>query len=207
MTILFVNHGLQSQDRKFSLFIEYSPNMSKLTDEVVDEKFKLSHNAVFRITKYLDGKTMPTMGVGFYNTGEMIISDDLRTTTPEIDEIKYIANYNYVLLTAGIKQVLGKYYVLPELGVGLNLSNRTKQITKYADGRVVKENRESEIFGREFSNVVFPLFVGIGREFKLGNLDFSTGIKGYYNINSTVASSSRANHHYGLGILLSWKIN
>lgn len=45
--VIGISQSLFSQEnKKYSLTVEYSPNYSRLTNEVVNERFKLSHNVL-----------------------------------------------------------------------------------------------------------------------------------------------------------------
>jgi len=168
---------LHSQENKFNLTVEYSPNISRLTNEVVNEKFKLSHNALLRISYNSNGKIKPTIGLGFLNTGELEstqIGGQLG-----IESIKFIQNYNYLIVPIGFKYSMGKLYVLPELGIGINISNKTKQITEFTNGETEKETRDAGLNSGEFNKLSIPISISIGTDLELFGKSFSTGLKGY----------------------------
>jgi hypothetical protein len=195
---------LFSQDNKFNLTLEYSPNYSRLTDEVVNEKFKVSHNALLRISYNTDGKIKPTIGLGFLNTGEMESSE--LGGQLGIESVKFVQNYNYIQIPIGMKFELGKLYLLPEVGIGINLSNKTKQVTEFSDGETEKETRGQQLNFGEFNKISIPISLSIGTDFLLGNKSFSSGIKGYYGLNQVVRDVQRDNHYFGIGLILAMNL-
>jgi len=195
---------LFSQENKFNLTIEYSPNYSGLTNEVVNEKAKLSHNALLRISYNTNGKIKPTIGLGFLNTGESENSEIGGQLG--IESIKFIQNYNYLIVPIGIKYTVGKLYVLPELGIGINISNKTKQITEFSNGETEKETRDAGLNSGEFNKLSIPISLSIGTDLELFGKSFSTGLKGYYGLNQVVKDVPRNNHYFGIGLILAMNL-
>ena len=198
--LLSTTQTLLSQENKFSLTVEYSPNFSMLTNEVVNEKFKLSHNALLRISYNTNSKIKPTIGLGFLNTGELESSQD--GSHLGIESIKFIQNYNYLIVPIGFKYNISKLYVLPELGIGINISNKTKQITEFTNGETEKETRDAGLNSGEFNKLSIPVSISIGTDLELFGKSFSTGLKGYYGLNQVVRDVPRNNHYFGIGLIL-----
>jgi hypothetical protein len=203
--ILFMVVGVfqslfSQENKKFGLTIEYSPNYSRLTNEVVNERFKLSHNALLRMSYNADSKIKPTIGLGFLNTGELESSE--LGGQLGIESIKFIHNYNYLYIPIGAKISFGQFYVIPEIGLGINISNKTKQITKFTNGETEKETRKEQPNSCEFNNLSIPISLSVGTDFKLAGKSFSTGIKGYYGLNQVVKDVPRDNHYFGIGLII-----
>jgi len=206
LTLTFCPSSLLfSQEKKFGLTIEYAPNYSKLTNEgLIDEKFKLSHNALVRISANTDGNLKPTIGLGFLNIGDVV-------TSPiggqlGIESIKYIDNHNYIYIPVGAKINFGTLFLLPELGIGVNLSNRTTQITRYTNGETEKESRDQQLYGGKFNKISIPMFLSFGTDFMVGKQSFSTGLKAYYGLNQVVRNVPRKNHYFGFGLILAMNL-
>jgi len=193
--------GLIAQSNtKFNFTIEYSPNYSRLTNEVVNESFKLSHNVLIRLSYNLNSNIKPTFGLGFLNTGELEsaqIGGQLG-----IEAVKSIQNYNYLYMPIGAKIDVGYFYLLPEIGVGFNITNKTTQIIEYSDGSTQKETRDAGLNSGEFNKLSIPFSISIGKDFKLSNISLSTGLKVYYGINQVVKDVPRNNHYFGGGLIL-----
>lgn len=202
--LVSTSQTLFSQENNFNLTIEYSPNYSRLTNEVVNEKFKLSHNALLRISYNTNGKIKPTFGIGFLNTGESESSEIGGQFG--IESVKFIHNYNYLYIPIGAKINLGKLYLLPELGIGLNFSNKTKQITEFTNGETEKETRDEQLVVGEFNKISIPLSLSVGTDLELFGKSFSTGLKGYYGLNQVVNDVPRNNHYFGIGIILAMNL-
>ena len=193
-----------AQENKFSLNLEYSPNVSKLTDAVADERYKLSHNALLRIEFNLENNIKPTIGIGFLNTGVVQIFEN--DAFPAIESFKFIQNYNYLLVPIGAKIYFGNFYLLPEIGLAINIFNRTKEIIKFTNGETIKETKYAQSNPGEFNSVSIPLSLSIGKEFNFANKTFSTGLKGYYGLNNIIRGLPRNNHYYGLGLIIATKL-
>jgi len=199
--VVGVFQSLFSQEnKKFGLTLEYSPNYSRITNEVVNERFKLSHNALLRISYHANGKIKPTIGLGFLNTGELESSE--LGGQLGIESIKFIHNYNYLYIPIGAKISLGQFYVLPEIGLGINVSKKTKQITEFTNGETEKETREETFNSGKFNNLTIPISISVGTDFQMADISFSTGIKGYYGLNQVVKDVPRDNHYFGIGLIL-----
>lgn len=193
-----------SQENKFNLTVEYSPNFSKLTDEVVDEKFKLSHNATLRISYNAHGKIKPSIGLSFLNTGELEKSEIGGQLG--IESVKFVQNHNYLMIPIGFRYTIGRLYILPEIGFALNISNRTRQITQFSNGETERETQDMGLNFGEFNKLTIPILVSIGTDLELFGKSFSTGIKGYYGLNQVVNDVPRNNHYFGFGILLAMNL-
>jgi hypothetical protein len=200
-----ISQTLFSQENnKFRLTVEYSPNYSMLTDEVVNERFKLSHNALFRISYNSKGKLKPTIGLGFLNTGELERSEiggQLGT-----ESVKFIQNHNYLMIPIGFKYSIGRLFILPEIGFALNISNKTRQITEFSNGETERETRDMGLNSGEFNKLTIPFFLSIGTDLELFGKSFSTGLKGYYGLNHVVNDVPRNNHYFGFGIILAMNL-
>ncbi|MEE9437776.1 MAG: hypothetical protein V3V14_02170 [Saprospiraceae bacterium] len=181
--LVITSQILFSQENKFSLTVEYSPNYSRLTNQVVNEKFKLSHNALLRISYNTNGKIKPTIGIGFLNTGE---SESIEIGGQlGIESIKSIHNFNYLYIPIGAKINVGKLYLLPELGIGINISNKKKQITEFTNGETEKETNDEQLNFGEFNKISIPISLSVGTDFTIGNKSFSSGLKGSYGFRSS----------------------
>lgn len=201
---IFSAQRLLAQENKFLLSIEYSPNCSKITDEVANEKYKLSHNALIRIEYNTKGKIKPSLGLGYLNTGELEKSEI--GGQQGIEEVKFIHNYNYLFIPIGAIIKFGKFYFLPEIGLGVNISNNTRQITKFTNGETKKETRDETLISGEFNKLSIPLSLSVARQISIGSKSFSTGLKGYYGINKVVRDVPRNNHYFGLGVILAMNL-
>ena len=105
-------------------------------------------------------------------------------------------------IPVGAKINVGKLYFLPELGVGVNLSNRTQIITQFSDGQTAKITRDEPLIAGEFNKISIPLSLSVGTNFTVGDTSFSSGLKGYYGLNQVVSDVPRDNHYFGIGFIL-----
>lgn len=192
------------QEDKFSLNIELSPNISKVTDEVVQADSKLSFNGLARLEYKTSNRISPTIGIGFLNTGEKITS--LIEGQREIEDASFTFIHEYIIIPIGAKFQFGKFYILPEIGLGIKVSNKTKTIINYSNGKQEKGTLDSAMFFGEINKISIPMFFSMGREFNLVKRVFSVGLKGYYGLNKIAKDVPRNSHYYGVGILLSMKL-
>lgn len=195
-----------SQGNKFGYTLEYIPSLTRLTQGEEIEKFNYGYNAVFRISYNTKANINPTVGLGFLNTGGIQIQDFSRELFQGQVEIKNNHNYNYLYIPIGAKINFSKFYVLPEIGFGIIVSNRIKQIKKYP---IVSDERIIEVTSLDletFSPLTIPLILSIGKDFKLGNYSFSTGVKGYYGLNQIARNQQRNDHYFGFGLILAMNL-
>jgi len=193
---------LWTQGDKTTLTIEYSPNFSKVTNAsiLLNQTYKLSHNALLRLEYDSGGKIVPTIGLGFFNTGE---SNQTKIRgESDLDRVKTIENHNYLFIPLGAKISFGDFYVLPEIGLGIKISSTVKTINTFDNGETNVESRDNTLFSGEYNQFSIPFSLSVGKEFMVGSLNCSAGVKGYMGINEIVKNVPRNNHYFGLGILL-----
>lgn len=194
-------HILCSQyDKKFIWTIEYSPNFSKLTDEFVDEDFKLSHNATFRVGYNTKSSIIPTVGIGFLNTGEKESKNF--ASSSGIKKIEFYHSNNYLTIPLGVKINFNKFFILPEVGIAINLSNKFTQIIEFVNGSKDKKTKDELLNSGNFNKMSFPFSLSIGKNFTIDNHSFSAGLKCYYGLNKVISEVPRNNHYYGVGMVL-----
>ena len=191
---------------RISLFLqnintkEFLQPFSKLTDEIVNERFKLSHNGLLRIQYNSKHKFNPTFGLGFLNTGELEKSDIGGQFG--IEEVKFIRNHNFLYIPVGVKINFDKFYLLPEVGFGYSISNTKKQVINYTNGETEKVKLDETLLVGDYNKYVIPISLIIAKEFGIGSKTISTGLKGYYGMNKVVKDVPRNNHYFGIGIVL-----
>jgi hypothetical protein len=202
LLLLMFSQTVFSQESKFDFTLAYSPTTSRLTNGEENEKSKIGHNAIFRITYSAKGIIDPTVGLGFLNTGEEEFLDFSNEIFQGQIEIENIHNYNYLYLPIGAKINFSRFYLLPEIGLGVMVSNRTKQITKRP---IVSDEKTVQLISLDseaFNALTFPLLLSLGTDFKVGNYSLSTGVKGYYGLNQVVKTDRRNDHYFGIGLNL-----
>ncbi len=197
---------LWTQGNKTSLAFEYSPNFSKVTNAsiLLNQKYKLSHHALLRLEYDSGGKIVPTIGLGFFNTGESF-KTEIRGES-DLDKVKTIDSHNYVFIPLGAKISFGNFFVLPEIGLGIKISSTTKTINTFDNGETSVESSDNTLLSGEYNKFSIPFSLSIGKEFIIGSLTCSAGFKGYYGINEVVKNVPRSNHYFGLGVLLGVKL-
>ncbi len=194
---------LTGQNSRYAFSLEYSPHCSKITDNFISEKLKISHN-IFLKSEYISNGTIhPVFGIGFLNTGEKETSE-IRTL--DIEEVIIKHHYNYLLFAFGASIKVQGFYLNPELGVGYNISNKMMTITQYSNGKVEKKYRDEDLFSGEFNSISFPFLLSLGYEFQIGKVGLLSGLKGYYGMNKIVDDSPRKGHYYGFGLFLGIKL-
>lgn len=191
-----------SQENKLEITIEYVPNFSRFTYGGDINNFKLSHNATVRISHIAKGKVSPTVGLGFLNTGEIETVDFSNEIFQGQIERENIYTSDYLYIPVGAKISFSKIYLLPEIGIGINFSNRIRQISKYP---MANNKRNKQIISPDseaLNALTIPVLLSIGTDVNIGNHSFSTGVKGYYGLNPISKSKLRNDHYFGLGLIL-----
>lgn len=201
LMIVGMSQSLFSQENnKFGLTFEYSPNYSKITDEFVNAKFKLSHNILLRISYKAHEKIKPTIGLGFLNPGELFQTEIVGDS--EFESLMFIHSNNYMYVPFGVKINLDQFYFLPEIGLGINISNTTKQFIKYSNGDTEIKWRDQSLINGKFNKLSIPISLSVGKDYKFDCILLSAGIKGYYGLNQVVNGVSRDAHYFGIGVMI-----
>jgi hypothetical protein len=205
LIVLFIsfNHNLCAQENAFILSLDYSLNFSAITDEIVSEDAKLSHNAFAKIEYSLSENLSLVSGLGFLNTGTVIESN--LGGTLGIEKFTIVSNYNYIIIPIGIKYYFGKFFLAPEIGFGILVHEMEKLTREYSDGSKETEKRKGEFYSGEINQFSIPLILSIGRNFNIKNFDFYLGFKGFYSLTEVVKNVPRNNHYFGLGLLIGAK--
>ena len=200
--LLSLSQTAFSQESKFGFSLEYAPTLSQLTNEAEIGQFKIGHNATFRISYNANSKINPTVGLGLLNTSEIQFQDFSRQPFQGQIEVENIYNYNYLYIPIGAKIKCAKFYLLPEIGFGVIVSNNMKRITTRPmlnNERIVER---ISLNPEESNKLTIPLSLSIGRDFKLGNYSLSTGVKGYYGLNEITKTNLINGHYFGIGLTL-----
>lgn len=201
--IFLLNISLSAQERKFSVVIEYSANLSKVTNSQGRNKDKLSHMGFLKLEYETNKIIKPLIGIGFLNTGE--IEED-RPINFDIVYYCGVLNYNYLVIPVGASISVRSFFINPEIGVGYNLSDQVTQRITYVTGEVEVGKREIGGDQRPINKFSVPVFLTIGKDFKIGNKLLSTGLKGYFGLNQIMDDNNRNHHYYGVGISVGLKI-
>ncbi len=190
-----------SQENQFSLEIEYSPNLSKMTDEFIPAEGKFSHNVLLRLQYDFKSAVIPTIGMGFLNVGEARRSE-LRFPNMTTGESRISYNYNYAIIPIGLRISIGKFYVLPEIGPGIYVFNRTYSVLKESGEKTKRSSEEEVLHQGKFNRLTFPVFLSLGRYFPIGQVSILAGVKGYYGLNPIIENAPRNAKYYGVGLIV-----
>lgn len=192
------------QENKFYLVFEYSPSFSGITDAIVNERSKLSHNALFRLFYDTNGNVKPTIGMGILNVGSETFSDV--NGQFGIESVKFVNNHRYLHIPLGMKITFSELFILPEIGLGINLSNKNTQFTKFSNGETEKITRDQQLLSGEFNGLTIPVGLSFGADLKLWTRPFSIGLKAFYGLNQVLNNVPRNNHYLGVGVVLAMKL-
>jgi len=205
LIFLFSWNLLLAQDTKtFDLTIDYSPNFSQLSNELVDESPKFSHNSFIKVEFPISNAYSLNLGMGFMNFGTLVKSDIGGGN--EIERIKIVSNYHYVNIPVGIKFRFNKFFVNPESSIGILVHEKEKFITYFTDGDKNTEKRDGNFGNGSLNKLPISLILSAGREFKINNMDLILGLRGYYSVSQLVLDVPRKNRFMGIGLLVGIKI-
>lgn len=192
--------NFSAQEKKYVFQFEYAPNYAQITQEIIKATPKLSHNALMRVIFKPSAKLNPTLGAGYLNVGEIIKAD---INDPNgIKTLTNVHNNNYLMFPIGLKMNFGKFYALPELGIGLNLSNTITYIAEYSNGKTERDTDAEIVLTGAYNKISLPISLVLARGFKIKSHELSVGVKSYYGLNKIVRNVARNNHYYGFGLQL-----
>lgn len=198
--LLCLSLPVWGQSNKLKLSLEYSPHYSNLTNEIIDEDYKLSHNIFAKSTLAFSEKLGMTFGAGYLNTGNKIVSNIGGSFG--IDEVKAFYNYDYIAIPAGIKYQAGSWFFNPEIALGIKISATQTTIAYTTDGQKEVSERNEIVYGGEFNNITVPIMLTTGFEFPFNSMNFQLGLKGYYSLSQMTKNAFRNGHYYGMGIFV-----
>ncbi|HHH49403.1 MAG TPA: hypothetical protein ENK52_00310 [Saprospiraceae bacterium] len=190
----------QAQEKSFRLSLEFSPNLSIITNEIANERFKLSYNFAAKVEFSINSKIDLTTGLAFLNTGER--EKTISNTQTEILEASFKHHFNYVLIPIGIKASSKKIFINPEIAIGFNMSNFTIASVTDLNGNITKTKNNIALIGDQINKITIPISLIVGKEFELKKASILAGIKAYYSLNKVVSSVPRNNHYYGFGVVV-----
>lgn len=211
LMILLIGNDSFGQKKKISLSVQYAPNLSKITSKFKFGKYKLSHIGLIEMQYKISNNILPTVGIGFMSTGETSESIIIRSIGNT--SIKSKVSYKYMIVPIGVKLKFSSIFIKPAFGFAYYLSNKNKIISIDENGVKTKRNEEVETQGEvAFNKLTIPVFLTIGKEFRLNKLKVETGVKGYYGLQpiviNTAANSvkSKFNKYVGVGLFFAIRI-
>lgn len=191
------------QTSTFSLAINYSPNFSAMTNEVVPARIKVSHDVGATMVYNLTPSLGPTLSFRYFNTGE--VTGGKISNHPIIQESTYTYSYAYLQIPVGIRVKIGPVEVLPEIGYAFALS-QTVTSKLVTTNKTEKTKRPEELINGAFNNPVIPISLTLSSDVHIGPVTTQMGIKGFYSANIVAEGVPREAHFYGIGILLGVKL-
>jgi len=194
LLVFLINTNVSSQVDKFSFSLEYSPNYSTVSSSFSYKPSKLSHGVFTRLQYDTRSRIRPTIGLGYFQTGEYI-----KTVAEVIYEKE--ADLRYLVLPVGMQIDFDKFYFLGEIGLGKSLSITNERILSYPNGDVEVQNLRKVDF-TSHPGWTFPLMLSIGHAKKIANTEFLFGLKGYYSLNNSL----NLKKYLGLGALIGIRI-
>lgn len=197
--LFFFALKLNGQERKLSIGVEYSPNISSIENATPENESKISYQSILRFEFTLKKNLLLTTGVGYLNTG-----DKKETQVDgqfDIDKIAFNFNYNYIVMPIGLKYYRGSFFLQPELGIAYNLSNERRNKVTFVNGDI--QSFKEDINDEVFSKITIPSSLIIGYEYALGSIKLLLGIKGYYSLTKLIKERMlfETKNYYGFGIM------
>ncbi len=196
--ILFFTSSLFGQDIEKSYSLEINPGIARRIDAQVSGQFKSTHN-IF-VKKHFKSSTPLKfiLGVGF----SLINGGGIYDKISECDTltISFKEKLSYFLITPGIKYSRNNFFILGEIGIGLNVTGSYNQDlvkVKY-DPDPTKPGRIHilGLIGPSTSNN-YPLMVSFGWDLSNGKIPMFVGIKTY----TSLGIFDNAPKYYGIGLL------
>ena len=137
-----------------------------------------------------------TIGLGYLESH--IIFRDITGMQSYRDEERYYYIKHFII-PAGIKFILGSFYIHPEIGGSYNYSIKSKSYLvdsemNRLDG-IYSEYKSSNPFEINFTSLLT-----LGYEFKIGSIVMISGVSGYLALNPDFLNT------YGIGLLIGLRI-
>lgn len=200
------------QTSKIVYGLEYSPNFTSNNnpgsfytnvdgsyDVNTNGGFRLAHNIFLKGGYRLATDLYATAGIGYFTTREFA-SIDLNGQL-EIGKIESDRFHSYVMAPMGIKYYMGSFFISPELGIGWNTGNSSRDHFYYLDGSEIENKSDDEINLHDVNEMTYPVFMSFGNEIKMKNCSVILGVKGYYSLNPIGNQYTNSGHYYGFGVV------
>ena len=202
MLILFSVLVSSGQESRFSMALNYSPNYSNITNDVVPARMKLSHDVGVALAYSLTTSISPTLSFRYFDVGEVTGGV---VNSPVILESTFAYSYAYLHIPVGLRMKVGRFEILPEIGYAIALSQTvTSKIVTVDETR--KSSRPEELVNGEFNDRVIPVSLTLSSDIMIGSVTTQVGLKGYYSTNMIAEGVPRDNHFYGVGLLVGVKL-
>jgi hypothetical protein len=161
--------------------------------------FRFANNLFLKGGYKLLNNLYGTVGVGILGTREFVTVDFGGQL--EIEKLESNRFHSYVVAPVGFTYYLGSFYISPEIGMGWNVSNRSKNHWHYTDGSELEVEHNDKNNLDQINETTYPIFLSIGNEIRMKSYSILLGVKGYYSLNSLGQKDINAGHYYGFGVV------
>ena len=195
---------INGQTSKITYGLEYSPNFTSNTNPsstIVNTNggFRLAHNLFLKGGYKVATDLYVTAGVGFFTTREFVSFElDGHEGINKIESDRF---HSYMVAPVGIKYAMGSFFISPEIGIGWNTGNSSKDHFYYSDGSQIEGSSDDDNNLQDVNEITYPVFLSFGNEIKMKNCSVILGVKGYYSLNSIGNKYFNSGHYYGFGIV------
>lgn len=192
-----------AQDKKFSVGLEYSPNITDVTNEFfyndAGSSFYLGHNAFIKGDYRLNKHFSLTLGIGYLNTkqgGNLFLNGQ-----QDISLIQKRLSHDYLVIPVGIKYKLGPFFIHPEIGLAWKLGTFVRQTSFLTDGSIIEQTYKEVYTTDPYSKITTPMFLTIGTEMDFKGFSLLLGVKGYHSMSDISNLGFFPSHYYGAGMV------
>lgn len=203
--ILVLCGHVSGQMNTLTVGVEYSPNFTSVTQPYgsysgnSDGAFRFANNLFLKAGYKLTNNLYATGAIGLLGTREFETVDF--SGQLEIEKLESNRFHSYVVAPVGFTYYLGSFYISPEIGIGWNVSNRSKNHWYYTDGSVIEIEQTDKDNIDLINETTYPLFLSLGNEIRMKSYSILLGVKGYYSLNNLGERASNEGHYYGFGVV------
>ena len=186
--------------QEFSFMADYTLGSSSIKDEqYFDFKPKISQQLNVRIGFELMENLSFTAGLGYLNVGEVLKIEYENHSLLEWQKNKF--SYSYITIPLGLKYSLKSFFILPEIGLGIQSGFKHKIVNKRLNGDKTKEDK-SDFDQGELKSMVLPLSIMIGYEHDMGDMKAYVGLRLFSSMSKMVDDNPRDYKYRGFGLVV-----
>lgn len=195
---------LFGQEKKLKLSLEYMAATSKISEGGIRNQNKYGQSITLHAEYPVAQDARLRLGIGILEVGEKVLAEP----NPDFRFIEETFTHSYIYVPVGLKLLSGNYFIIPEVGLGFNRSNRvdTYQITfeeKVEDEEIIEFSNDIILTEGLFNHITIPISLTVGIFIPIKqDIGASISARIFTSTNSIVKDISRKNRYSGAGLVI-----
>lgn len=191
------------QEKKLKLSLEYMAATTKISEGSIRNQNKYGQSITVHAEYPVAQDARLRLGFGLLEVGEKVLGEP----NSDFRFIEETYTHSYIYVPVGLKLLSGNYFIIPELGLGFNRSNRvdTYQVTfeeEVEDEEIIEFSNDVILTEGSFNTFTFPIALTVGIIIPIKqDIGVSISARIFTSTNSIVKDISRKNRYSGAGLV------